>query len=186
MQADMDDAPGYLEIGFKRKVKPWLLPCVLGTATCLGLLYGAASLMSAPLRVAVPAPVEVSAWKPAARVVQPDLPELSSQPGGNKAQPLSRPRATPKQAERRNADQAPAWGEGPKQSVFNARNYVPRGTVNTLSMGSDYTAPQARRQDGLVVKGIREERRLKDFCPDPSSIAGRDCRQRWGLGVRNR
>jgi hypothetical protein len=187
MQADMDDTPGYLGKTFRQKLMPWVIPGLLGTATCLGLLYGAAALLPTSLRVGEPAPPAIG---PQSVRSQPQ-PDAQSETALSRANRLNAhvdqaPALDDRRRQIQINEQAPVPGESPRQTVFDDGNYVPRGAVNSVSMRSSSTAPQSRGQDRLVVKGIREQRRVKDYCPDPSSIAGRNCRQSLGLGVRNR
>lgn len=183
MKADTDDAPSYIGKTLWQKIAPWIAPSALGTATCLGLLYWAGSLMPTPLRV-FHAPTQPPAreWKESPQLV-------NTAPGRieqiQSAQPLKEHQAAKSEAViSPYVERAPAWGEGPKQTVFNDQNYIPRGAVNTVRMETSHTTRTERDDEKLTVKGIKESKRIRDFCPNPSSIEGRNCRQRWGLNSR--
>lgn len=74
-----------------------------------------------------------------------------------------------------------------KQTVFNDQNYTPRGTDNVLS-SREIPKPviQVRPQEKLRVTGVKEERKLKDFCGGKEgSIERRNCRSHVGLNYRD-
>lgn len=183
MKADTDDAPSYLSRTLPQKLKTWAIPTVLGTATCLGLLYWAGSLMPTPLRVFhTPTPPPAREWKESPPLVN-TAPARIEQIQ-NTEPPHERQAARPEAVISPYVERATEWGEGPKQTVFNDQNYMPRGAVNTVRMETSHTTRKERDDEKLTVKGIKESRRIRDFCPNPSSIEGRNCRQRWGLNSR--
>lgn len=74
-----------------------------------------------------------------------------------------------------------------KQNIFNDHNYTPRGADNVLS-SREIPKPviQVRPQEKLRVTGIKEGRKLKDFCGGKEgSIERRNCRSHVGLNYRD-
>ena len=74
-----------------------------------------------------------------------------------------------------------------KQTVFNDLNYTPRGADNVLTFQDTYQPIEPEKPAGKVqVTGIKENRKLKDFCGNPKgSIEQRNCKSRIGLEHRN-
>jgi len=74
-----------------------------------------------------------------------------------------------------------------KQTVFNDRNYVPRGADNVNQFSQQ--RPQQEKESVVRVTVVKEETRLRDYCDNAArigSIEHRECKKRADLAERNR
>lgn len=74
-----------------------------------------------------------------------------------------------------------------KQNIFNDHNYTPRGADNVIS-SREIPKPviQEQPKEKLRVTGVKEERKLKDWCwGKEGSIERRNCRSQIGLNHRD-
>ena len=183
MKADRDDAPEWLTSrpskGSHLKV---VLAGTIGTIVTLGALTlaGQAFMQNTVKNLAAnsqqpkPKPVaEITRVEPAPRI---DWDEIVEEQARRDAMSTQQP-------------EQPTGSDSPavKQTVFNDQNYTPRGADNVLS-SREIPKPvaQVQSQETLRVTGIKEERKLKDFCwGKEGSIERRNCRSQIGLNHRD-
>lgn len=183
MKADRDDAPEWLTSrtskGSNLKV---VLAGTIGTVVTLGALTlaGQAFMQNTVKNLAAnsqqpkPKPVaEITRVEPAPRI---DWDEIVEEQARRDAMSTQQP-------------EQPVGSDSPavKQTVFNDQNYTPRGADNVLS-SREIPKPvaQEQSQETLRVTGIKEERKLKDFCwGKEGSIERRNCRSQIGLNHRD-
>ncbi|WP_395503616.1 hypothetical protein [Ectopseudomonas mendocina] len=183
MKADRDDAPEWLTSrpskGSHLKV---VLAGTIGTVVTLGALTlaGQAFMQNTVKNLAAnsqqpkPKPVaEITRVEPAPRI---DWDEIVEEQARRDAMSTQQP-------------EQPVGSDSPavKQTVFNDQNYTPRGADNVLS-SREIPKPvaQEQSQETLRVTGIKEERKLKDFCwGKEGSIERRNCRSQIGLNHRD-
>lgn len=183
MKADRDDAPEWLTSrpskGSNLKV---VLAGVIGTAVTLGVLTLAGQAF-----------MKNTVKNLAANSQQPKLTPVAEI---TRAEPTPRndwDRIVEEQARRdamsQQQPEQPTGSDSPaaKQNVFNDHNYTPRGADNVLS-SRETPKPviQEQPKEKLRVTGIKEERKLKDFCGGKEgSIERRNCRSQIGLNHRD-
>lgn len=184
MKADWNDAPGYLKRPRKRGAAK-LIPGVIGILITLALLQMASSaFLKGTVQGIVdkrtqpkPTPIaEITRADPAAtkdwdRVVE-EVAARGATPQPQSAQPHSLT-AEPKS----------------KQTVFNDKNYKPRGAHNVLNLHEPPQPIEHQKTIGnkeVIVVG--QKRSMKDQACWPykdGSIQERDCRARVGLSYRD-
>ncbi len=156
-------------------VKKWALPVLFGTAIPMLFLYALSDSATGILNPQIPAqaksiPLEAPRTAPVkpARWINPEPEQLTNPwPTEITARPA-----------------APEQPAPPKQTVFTDRNYTPKGAINTI--GFTHQPLEPPRGEGLRVIGIKEETRIRDYCPYPKgSIEHRNCRMRIDLNSRN-
>ena len=183
MKADRDDAPEWLTSRpRKRGNLGVVLAGAIGMVVTLGALTvaGQAFMQSTVKNLAEnrqqpkPTPVaEISRAEPAPRN---DWDKIVEEQARRDAMSLQQP-------------EQPTGSDSPavKQTVFNDQNYTPRGADNVLS-SREIPKPviQEQPKEKLRVTGIKEERKLKDFCGgEEGSIERRNCRSQIGLNHRD-
>lgn len=182
MKADRDDAPEWLT---SRQSKGSHLKVVLagtiGTVVTLGALTlaGQAFMQNTVKNLAANSQPPKS--KPVPEIIRA---EPTTRNDWDKiVEEQARRDAMSQQPEQPNGSGGPAV----KQTVFNDQNYTPRGADNVLS-SQEIPKPvaQEQSQETLRVTGIKEERKLKDFCwGKEGSIERRNCRSQIGLNHRD-
>ncbi|MFZ6049395.1 hypothetical protein ACFW0H_25140 [Pseudomonas sp. CR3202] len=188
MEADMDDAPSYIHRrGWQHIARVWTIPAIAGTCVTLGLLqlanfrlfnekaHGLADRQAAQAVLSGP-------------IIRPQLtPAETGREYSSFVQPA--PRAHLWKEEQ---VQQPSLAPSPKQTVFNDRNYAPRGADNVVSMTQpkdSFVIESAEpKGKGVRVKVVGEKRDFKEAACWPyreGSIEKRNCKAGIGLYMRN-
>ncbi|WP_139207016.1 hypothetical protein [Pseudomonas jinjuensis] len=190
MKADWDDAPSYLRTrGWRSTAKKWVIPGIIGTCIALGLLQaGSSALLQGTVR------------NLAAKYIPPQSTPIAqiSRSGPNSEQDKW-DRIVEEQARRNSLVEAPQapinqyqTEPPPKQTVFNDRNYVPRGADNVVPLQVPPTnfqsEPAQPRTPGVRVTVVGETHDMKETACWPlreGSIEKRNCKFGVGLHYRN-
>jgi hypothetical protein len=181
MKAEWNDAPDYIRRRPRMGAVAWLIPGLIGTVIMLAALQMVSSeFLKGTVQGIVdrrtqpkPAPVaEITRAEPAAtkdwdKVVE-EVAARGATPQPQTAQP-----------------QAATAEPPPKQTVFNDKNYVPKGATNIVpAIRVIPEPPVTNRQKEIVVVG--NESRISDFCPGgEGSIQRRNCKSSVNLNTRN-
>lgn len=178
MKALREDAPDRLSQSLASTISKWILPTIFGSAMCLGFLTLLSSIAVQNKLRRETLPIHNT---------HPYLNESKLTGSVDQSMPISH--AHP---EVRIHEHAQIYKPTPKleearakQNEFNDRNYVPHGAVNSVGRLAEVKTPPTQPKTRLNVSGIHEQRKVKDLCPDPSSIQGRECRLRIGVQIRN-
>ncbi|MGK8438373.1 hypothetical protein ACRS3X_13700 [Ectopseudomonas hydrolytica] len=183
MKADRDDAPEWLTSrtskGSNLKV---VLAGTIGTVVTLGALTLAGQAFMQNTVKNLAANSQQPKPKPVAEIIRAE-PTLRNDWDKIVEEQARRDAMSTQQPEQPTGSDSPAV----KQTVFNDQNYTPRGADNVLS-SREIPKPIAQEQskETLRVTGIKEERKLKDFCwGKEGSIERRNCRSQIGLNHRD-
>lgn len=188
MNADMDDAPDYIHRrGWQHAAKVWTIPVIAGTCVTLGLLHlanlmflnekahGLTDTQSAPSAVSGP-------------IIRPQI-----TPAETGREYSSAPQPAPVARISKEEQVQPPSPASSKQTVFNDRNYVPRGADNVVSMvqpqDSYVIEPAEPKGKGVRVTVVGETRDFKESACWPhreGSIEKRNCKAGVGLYMRNK
>ncbi|GIZ12222.1 hypothetical protein [Pseudomonas sp. NCCP-436] len=183
MKADRDDAPEWLTSrpskGSHLKV---VLAGTIGTVVTLGALTlaGQAFMQNTVKNLAAnsqqPKPKPVAEITRAESATRNDWESIVEEQARRDAMFQQQP-------------EQPTGSDSPavKQTVFNDQNYTPRGADNVLSSREiPKSVIQEQPKEKLQVTGIKEERKLKDFCGGKQgSIERRNCKSHVGLNYRD-
>ncbi|AWM59622.1 hypothetical protein C6Y58_09065 [Stutzerimonas stutzeri] len=185
MKAEWNDAPDYIRRHPRKGAVAWLIPGLIGTAIMLaalqmvssaflkGTVQGIANRRTQPK----PAPVaEITRAKPAAtkdwdKVVE-EVAARGATPQPQSPQPLAVTTESPS-----------------KRTVFNDKNYKPRGADNVISFQEPPQPIEHKKTTGnkeVIVVG--QKRSMKDQACWPykdGSIEERNCRASVGLKYRD-
>ena len=183
MKADRNDAPEWLTSRPRKRGNAGvILAGVLGTVVTLGALNvaGQAFLQTTVKNLAEnrqqpkPKPIaEITRAEPTPRNDWDKIVEEQARRDAMSQQRFEQPTGS--------------GGPAVKQTVFNDQNYTPRGADNVLSSREiPKLVAQEQSQETLRVTGIKEDRKLKDFCwGKEGSIERRNCRSQIGLNHRD-
>jgi hypothetical protein len=190
MKADRDDAPGYIHRrGWQHVAKVWTIPAIAGTCVTLGLLQ-LANLMFLN---------EKAHGLADGRAAQPVLsgsiirPQITQRQAAREDFPHAQSASSAHIWKEEQSYQQPSLEPVPKQTVFNDRNYIPRGADNVVSMAQpqdNFVIDQAQpKGQGVRITVVGETRDVKESACWPhreGSIEKRNCKARVGLYMRNR
>ncbi|MCY1292214.1 hypothetical protein D9M70_414290 [compost metagenome] len=189
MKADMDDAPIYIHRrGWQHIVRVWTIPVIAGTCVTLGLLQ-LANLMF--LNEKAHGLVDGKAAQPALSgpIIRPQITQGRTE---REYFPSTQPVPSARIWKEEQVQQ-PSLAPSPKQTIFNDRNYVPRGAKNVVSMAQpqdSFVVDQAEtKSKGVRVTVVGETRDVKESACWPhreGSIEKRNCKAGVGLYMRNR
>ncbi len=182
MKAEWNDAPDYIRRRPRKGAVAWLIPGLIGTAIMLAALQMVSSAFLKGTAQGIadkriqpkPAPVaEITRAEPAAtkdwdRVVE-EVAARGATPQPQSAQP-----------------QANIAESQSKQTVFNDKNYVPKGATNIVPATQIATVrPLAKTNGQKEIVVVGKNPRLSDFCPyREGSIERRNCRMAVNLNRR--
>lgn len=184
MKAEWNDAPDYIRRR-PRKGLAWLIPGLIGTAITLAALQMVSSAF-----------LKGTAQGIADKRIQPKLAPVAeitrAEPATTKdwdrvVEEVAARGATP---EPRSAQpQVVTTEPPPKQTVFNDKNYKPRGAVNVLSLREPTQAiepPKPTTNNEVIVVGERPSMKDRACWPHKEgSLERRNCRSRVGLSYRD-
>lgn len=166
MNADWEDAPSYLQ---KKRSEP-----TLKIALVIGCAITAAALMI---------------WSKFMKVDSPPPATPAPEPYVSKYNFEEAPeRSGPTAEEQFWADQKKQ--EQPKQTVYNDRNYTPKGAENIVTFENTTEKPETAylKPREVVVVGVQRDR-AEEVCSwahKEGSIEKRNCKAEFNLNMRNR
>lgn len=184
MHVDMDDVPEHLKSRKKGKALHFLGTMAIGTAV-IGVLAAVASIE-----------IPVTKHPQIAVVAGPQAGAVTNRTNGvewSSYQPeVSRNSATAyEDAETLENTQPEPKPESERQTVFNDRNYTPRGADNVLAFEEVTPEPKpiqaARKPKEIVVVGVQRDRanEICSYAHKEGSVEKRNCKAQMNLDMRN-
>jgi hypothetical protein len=182
MQADMDDMPDYLRA---KKKSPWRMVAFLGIGSAI--TFSVMALFTQPIAI------DIAKLKDAVRIGGKPIFEQTPQaimqqpevPINQQFEPVQE-----KSISRRDQANPPQeQSTSDRQTVFNDRNYTPKGAANIVSFVEvpAQNEPEPAKTAGMVTI-IEDSNAKKDYCwmhPN-GSIEKRDCKRKMDLYLRNK
>lgn len=184
MNADWNDAPGYIRTNTRRNsAKNWIIPSVIGTCITLGLLQVAGT---AYLKGTVQNLADKDMHSTSVPVAEITRPEKLTNKDWDRAvdEQVRRDLRTQSSAPPSQAEIATSPA---KQNVFNVNNYIPRGADNIVAFKKPDT-PIEKPVAKMKVTIIEQTPSMKDRACWPhreGSIERRNCRSSIGLNYRD-
>lgn len=164
MNADWEDAPSYLQ---KKKSDP-----TLAIALAIGCAITAAALLIWSKFMTVDSP------PPATPAPEPYVSKYNFEEAPERTSPTAEEQFWSEQKKE----------ERPKQTVYNDRNYTPKGAQNVITYDTTEQPERAyRKPREVVVVGVQRDR-AEEVCSwahKEGSIEKRNCKAEFNLNTRN-
>ncbi|MNO94192.1 hypothetical protein D3C76_858080 [compost metagenome] len=187
MKADWDDAPSYLRMrGWRHTAKRWTIPGILGTCIAFGLLQtGSSALLQNTLRSLagkhIPHSTPIAQISRSEAANEQDkwdqiVEEVASRSDVGKQLSIDQHQPIPIT----------------KQTIFNDRNYAPRGADNVVPSYTptiNFQSGEPQQTKGVRVTIVGETHDMKEAACWPfreGSVEKRNCKFGVGLHYRNR
>jgi hypothetical protein len=182
MQADMDDMPDYLRA---KKKNPWRMVAIVGIGSAITI--SAMALFTQPIEIdlaQLKAAVRIGGkpifeQAPQAIMQQPEVP-INQQFESVQPKSITRwDQANPPQVQ----------STSDRQTVFNDRNYTPKGAANVVNFTEvpAQNEPEPAKTAGMVTI-VEDSNAKKDYCwmHRNGSIEKRECKRETDLYLRNK
>lgn len=188
MRAERDDGPKHLNT--RKKKGPWGVLIAVGVVSAVA--WGLAINFETPIVIDL-AKIKESIHVGGKPVFEQPKPAMQEQIPAAPEVSYTHETKTQYEPERVTTRAAPTMPAAevtpPKQTVFNDRNYVPRGAANVTSYPSQQEdKPVEKTKSGAQITIIGEQPRLRDHCArafKAGSMELRDCRRKADYMERN-
>lgn len=180
MRAERDDRPRHLNT--KKKKGPWGVLIAVGVVSAVA--WGLAMNYGSPVVIDLAKIKEGIHFGGKPVFEKPQLPATAPE----QITPAPEVSYIPEPQRSVAQEQLPATEvtatQQPRQTVFNDRNYTPKGAANVTTFERPVDQPKV--ESGVKVTIIKEAPRLRDNCPfKEGSIEQRECRKKADYMERN-